>query len=156
ISYGTIDSYIDLMTKSYFIYQCQRYDIKGKEILKTNGKYYVVDFGIRDQLIPNKTTNTGKVLENFIYLELVKHGYHVYVGKIGRDLEIDFVATKDDKKLYIQVSQSVIDPKTREREIKPFSLLKDMSKRYLVSFDSVMIESDYFEHLNVLDFINKL
>lgn len=156
ISYGTIDSYIDLMMKSYFIYQCQRYDIKGKEILKTNGKYYVVDFGIRYQLIPNTNSNTGRVLENFVYLELVKHGYHVYVGKIGRDLEIDFIATKDDKRLYIQVSQSVMDPKTREREIKPFSLLKDMSKRYLVSLDSVMIESDYFEHLNVLDFINKL
>ncbi|MCF7923632.1 MAG: ATP-binding protein [Candidatus Izimaplasma sp.] len=156
ISYGTIDSYMDLMTKSYFIYQCQRYDIKGKEILKTNGKYYVVDFGIRDQLIPNKSSNTGKILENFIYLELVKHGYHVYVGKIGRDLEIDFVASKEDQVLYVQVSQSVMDPKTRERETKPFSLLKDMSKRYLVSFDSVMIESDYFVHLNVLDFINKL
>ncbi len=156
ISYGTIDSYMNLMIKSYFIYQCQRYDIKGKEILKTNGKYYVVDFGIRDQLIPNKSSNTGKILENFVYLELVKHGYLVYVGKIGRDLEIDFVATKEDQVLYIQVSQSVMDPKTREREIKPFSLLKDMSKRYLVSFDSVMIESDYFEHLNVLDFIRKL
>ena len=156
ISYGTIDSYMNLMIKSYFIYQCQRYDIKGKEILKTNGKYYVVDFGIRDQLIPNKSSNTGKILENFVYLELVKHGYLVYVGKKGRDLEIDFVATKEDQVLYIQVSQSVMDPKTREREIKPFSLLKDMSKRYLVSFDSVMIESDYFEHLNVLDFIRKL
>ena len=156
ISYGTIDSYIDLMMKSYFIYQCQRYDIKGKEILKTNGKYYVVDFGIRDQLIPNTSSNTGKVLENFVYLELVKHGYHVFVGKIGRDLEIDFVATKEDERLYVQVSQSVLDPKTREREIKPFSILKDMSKRYLVSLDSVMIESDYFEHLNVLNFINKL
>ncbi len=156
ISYEAVDSYINLMVKSYFLYTCSRYDIKGKEILKTNNKYYVVDFGIRQKIVPNIETNTGRILENFIYLELIKHGYNVYIGKIGRDYEIDFFATKENRKMYIQVSESIIDPETREREIKPFTMLNDMSERYIVSFDKYLYESVFFRHLEVLDFIKIL
>ncbi len=154
ISYEAVDNYISLMVKSYFLYPCQRYDIRGKEILKTNGKYYVIDFGIRQKLIPNIESNTGRILENFIYLELIKKGYDVYVGKVGRDYEIDFVAIRNNKKTYIQVSESIIDPKTREREIKPFNYIRGISNSYLVTFDEIKYESEQFNHINVFDFIN--
>ncbi|MBI9008807.1 MAG: ATP-binding protein [Tenericutes bacterium] len=154
VSYEAVDNYINLMVKSYFLYPCYRYDIKGKEILKTNNKFYVVDFGIRQKIIPNSETNTGRILENFIFLELVKHGYNVYVGKVGRDHEIDFVATKDNKKMYIQVSESIINPTTREREIKPFKQIKDMGDRLIVSLDTIKYKSEYFNHVSLLEFID--
>lgn len=153
ISYEAVDNYINLMVKSYFIYPCLRYDIKGKEILKTNNKYYVVDFGIRQKIIPNVDTNTGRVLENFVYLELIKHGYNVYVGKIGRDYEIDFLATKGNRKIYIQVSESIVNPSTRDREIKPFKMINENFERYIVTLDSHIYTSDYYKHLSVFDFI---
>ena len=156
LSYEAVDNYINLMVKSFFLYPCLRYDIKGKEILKTNNKFYVVDFGIRQKIVPNNITNTGRVLENFVFLELIKHGYDVYVGKIGRDYEIDFYALKENRKIYIQVSESIIDPQTREREMKPFSLINEMGERYLVSFDRQTYASDFCRHVNVLDFIQML
>jgi len=153
LSYEAVDNYINLMVKSYFLYPCSRYDVIGKEILKTLQKYYVVDFGIRQILVPNGEANTGRILENTVYLELRKHGYTVFVGKIGRDHEIDFYAQKSTRRLYVQVSESVIDPATREREIKPFTMLTDMSERYLVTLDTFHYRSDHFRHLGLLDFI---
>lgn len=156
ISYDAVENYMNLLIKSYFLYPCLRYDVKGKEILKSNCKYYVVDFGIREKLIPNKDTNTGRILENFVYLELIKHGYDVYVGKIGRDYEIDFVAIKDSVITYIQVSESIVDESTREREVKAFRYLKDNYKRIIVTFDMVIYPSSNYQHMNVFDFIKTL
>ena len=156
ISYEAVDNYVNLMVKSYFLYPCLRYDIKGKEILKTNHKYYVVDFGIRQQLVPNMERNTGRLLENFVYLELLKAGYEVYTGKVNRDQEIDFVATKEHRKIYIQVSETIIEPKTRERETSAFHYIKDNHKRYLLTLDTIRYESTEYEHQNVFDFIANL
>ncbi len=156
ISYEAVDNYINLMVKSYFLYPCLRYDIKGKEILKTNNKYYVVDFGIRNKIIPNVESNTGRILENFIYLELIKHGYDVYIGKVGRDYEIDFLATKEERRMFIQVSETIVDPKTREREIKPFTMINEIGERYVVSLDKYQYSSEYFKHLYLTDFIEIL
>ncbi|XFA99378.1 ATP-binding protein [Candidatus Izemoplasma sp. B36] len=156
ISYEAVDNYINLMVKSYFLYPCLRYDIKGKEILKTNNKYYVVDFGIRNKIIPNVESNTGRILENFIYLELIKHGYDVYIGKVGRDYEIDFLATKEERRMFIQVSETIVDPKTREREIKPFTMINEIGERYVVSLDKYQYSSEYFKHLYLIDFIDIL
>jgi predicted AAA+ superfamily ATPase len=153
VSYEAVDNYINLMVKSYFLYPCLRYDIKGKEILKTNNKYYVIDFGIRQKIISNVDTNTGRVFENFIYLELIKHGYNVYIGKIGRDYEIDFLAIKDDRKIYIQVSESIINPTTREREVKPFKMLNEVGERYIISLDNQKYLSDYYKHLDIFSFV---
>ena len=151
--FNTVESYISLMTKSYFLYHCKRYDIKGKEVLKTNGKYYVVDFGIRSKLVPNDG-NRGKILENFVFLELLKYGYEVYSGKVGRNYELDFVAKKDGKTIYVQVSESIIDPTTREREERPFSFLTDNHARYLVTLDVPMFSSDKeYTHLHLFDFL---
>jgi uncharacterized protein len=156
ISYDTVDHYLNLMVKSYFLVPCVRFDINGKEILKTNGKYYVIDFGIRQKLVPNYYANTGKILENFIFLELIKSGYEVFVGKVGRDYEIDFIATKGNRKMVVQVSESVIDPTTREREIRPFDFINDSSERFLVTFDTIRFESDQYRHYNVFDFLEIL
>lgn len=155
-SYEAVNNYLKLMNKSFFIYECLRYDVKGKTELKTLSKYYVVDFGIRNQMIPNINTNRGRVLENFIFLELIKHGYQVYTGKIGRDYEIDFIAKKDKKVVYIQVCESLIDPTTRERETRPFSYLKDNYDRIIVTFDNMDFSTNMYKHLNIFDFIKTL
>lgn len=154
LSYEAVDNYIQLMVKSFFLYPCSRYDVAGKEILKTLQKYYVVDLGIRQRMVPNRDANTGRILENTVYLELIKHGYDVYIGKVGRDYEIDFYAVKESRRLYVQVSESIVDPKTREREVKPFTLLHDMSERYLVTLDSFLYASDDYKHVGFIDFLH--
>lgn len=154
VSFDAVDNYVNMMLKSYFIYSCERYDIKGKEILKSNCKYYAVDFGIREKIIPNTNTNTGRILENFVYLELIKNGYNVYTGKVGRDYELDFVATKGDRKLYVQVSESIIDLTIREREARPFKYIGDLSERYLVTFDQIKYKFDNFKHCTIMEFLN--
>ncbi len=156
ISYDSVNDYMNLMVKSYFLYECKRYDLKGKEELKTLSKYYVVDFGIRNELVPNKDSNRGRILENFVYLELLKHGYKVFTGKLDRDYEIDFVAINDDETIYIQVTESLIDPITRERETRPFNYLKDNYTRIVVSLDNIDYSSRMYKHFNLFDFLKSL
>ena len=155
-SYDRVNEYLDLMLKSYFSYKYNRYDVKGKKELKTFSKYYTVDFGIRSQIIPNEGSNRGRVLENFVYLELIKHGYRVYTGKVGRDYEIDFVAIKEKETKYIQVTESLIDPQTRQREARPFDYINDNNKRVIISLDKIDYSTDKYLHLNLFDFIKKL
>lgn len=156
ISYDSVSNYLNLMIKSYFLYECNRYDLKGKEELKTLSKYYVVDFGIRNELVPNKDSNRGRVLENFVYLELIKQGYKVYSGKVGRDYEIDFIAIKDNKNAYIQVTESLIDPSTRERESRVFRELKDNYPRFIISLDTIDYTTSMYKHLNLFVFLKEI
>lgn len=156
ISYDSVSNYLDLMVKSYFLYECNRYDLKGKEELKTLSKYYVVDFGIRSELVPNTDSNRGRVLENFVYLELVKQGYKVYSGKVGRNYEIDFVAIKNNEKSYIQVTESLIDPNTRERESRVFRELNDNYPRFIVSLDTIDYTTNMYKHFNLFTFIKEI
>ncbi len=156
ISYDSVSHYVGLMLKSYFIYECLRYDVSGKEELKTLSKYYVVDFGIRNILIPNKDTNRGRVLENFVYLELIKQGYKVYSGKVGKDFEIDFVARKGEQVIYIQVTETLLDEKTRQRESRPFLSLKDNYDRIIISLDTINFSTSIYKHMNLFDFIKEL
>jgi len=153
ISYDSVSHYLDLMVKSYFLYECNRYDLKGKEELKTLSKYYVVDFGIRNELVPNTDSNRGRVLENFVYLELIKQGYKVYSGKIGRNYEIDFIAIKNNEKIYIQVTESLIDPDTRERESRVFRELNDNYSRFIISLDTIDYTTSMFKHLSLFQFL---
>lgn len=156
ISYDSVSNYLDLMVKSYFLYECSRYDLKGNEELKTLSKYYVVDFGIRNELVPNIDSNRGRILENFVYLELIKQGYKVYSGKVGRDYEIDFIAVKDNVTSYIQVTESLIDPKTREREARVFEELNDNYPRFIVSLDTIDYTTSMFKHFNLFKFIKEI
>ena len=154
ISYKSVNKIVELMEDAFFVYPCYRYDIKGKEILKQSPKYYVVDFGIRSEIVPNSLANQGRILENFIYLELIKKGYKVFTGRTDRNYEVDFIATKNDETIYVQVSQSVIDRNTLERETRVFNHLVNNNRKYLVTMDETYkAQSDKFEHLNVFDFI---
>jgi len=156
ISIDAIENYLTLMCNAYCLYQCRRYDIKGKEVLKTNGKYYTVDFGLRERLVPNIHTDSGHILENFVFLELIKSGYKVFIGKVGRDKEIDFIAIKGEQKMYIQVCESIVTPQVRERETNPFLQLHDNHPRYLVTLDKIIYQFEQCTHLNVFAFIRQL
>ncbi|HAE41734.1 MAG TPA: ATPase, partial [Clostridiales bacterium] len=112
----TIDNYLKMLENAFIIYKANRYDLKGKMFLKTLEKYYIVDMGIRNQLTGLRDTDYGHVLENIIYLELLRRGYEVTIGKVGT-LEVDFVASNTNEKIYYQVSATILDDNTREREL---------------------------------------
>ena len=149
----TVDNYLQMLTKAYVFYKAQRYDIKGKLYLKTQEKYYIVDNGLRNALLDFKQADYGRVLENIVYLELLRRGYHVSVGKVGT-LEVDFVASKAEGKVYFQVSASVFDDTTRERELKPLRAIPDAYEKVLLTMDKIYIK-DYegIKNVNIIDFL---
>ena len=129
---NTVKAYVGALLDSFVFYEAKRFDIKGKEYLKTQGKYYIVDPGLRNFLLGFTGRDTGRVLENVVFLELQRRGYDVAVGKIG-SLEVDFVATRGDEMLYIQVTQSMAANETRERELAPFRKLKNGFPKLIIS-----------------------
>ncbi len=137
---NTVKAYVGALVESYVFYDIKRFDIQGREYLKTLGKYYIVDPGIRNYLLGFKTYDSGHLLENIVCLELLRRGYDVAVGKI-ENLEIDFVATKGDETLYIQVTQSMVDEKTRERELKPLKLLRNGHPKMVIAGEALMVDS---------------
>lgn len=130
----TVEKYIHALIESYVVYQATRYNIKGKEYLKTLEKYYVVDIGLRQALLGASFRDVGHILENVVYLELIRRGYEVYVGKIN-DLEVDFVAFTGDEVNYIQVTATVRDEKTLERELAPLEKIKNSHPKYVLTLD---------------------
>lgn len=130
----TIEKYLDALAESYIVYQAKRYNIKGKEHLKTLEKYYVVDIGFRHMLLGTKQMDAGHILENIIYLELRRRGYDVYVGKVD-EFEVDFVAENSKGITYYQVALSVRDEKTLERELRPLQAIKDHYPKVLLTMD---------------------
>ena len=137
----TIEKYVNSLEESFIVYRAGRYNIKGKEYLKSLEKYYVADIGLRNFMLGKKATDVGHILENIIYLELIRRGYSVYVGKID-DMEIDFVAQNDKGNTYIQVSASVRDENTLQRELRPLKAVKDNYPKLLLSLDDDP-EGDY-------------
>ena len=117
ISRNSVDKYIKLLTSSFVFYEANRYDIKGKALLKTGQKYYIADTGFLGVFFGRRDSDFGHILENIVFLELLRRGYSVQIGKIG-ELEIDFVASNPKEKIYIQVSQSIMDEKTLNRELR--------------------------------------
>lgn len=157
VSYNTVEKYVSNITKSYILYFCPRYDIRSKDVFKTNGKYYAVDLGIRKKIISDRALNLGFTLENFIFLELKKNGYDVFIGVTrNSDKEIDFVAIKNEEKMYVQVSFSVMDEKTLKREVEPFASLRDNYPRYLVTFDEFDFSAPNYKHLHVFEFLKTI
>lgn len=152
ISADTIDNYLVLMCNAYILYPCHRYDLRGKEILRTNGKYYLVDTGLRNQLIGYKHSNLGHDLENIVYLELIRRGYKVYIGKFDH-YEIDFIAQRQDEKYYIQVALSILDEKTKHREFQPFEKIQDHFPKYVITMDELDFSQNGIRHLNVFHFL---
>ena len=130
----TVEKYINALIESYVIYQATRYNIKSKEYLKKYEKYYIVDVGLRYALLRTRVYDVGHILENVIYLELIRRGYEVYIGKIN-DLEVDFVAMLDNNVYYFQVAATVRDNKTLEREITPLVKINDHYQKFILTLD---------------------
>ena len=149
----TIDNYLRMLENAFIIYKANRFDLKGKQYLKTLEKYYIVDIGIRNKLTGLRNTDLGHVLENVVYLELIRRGYDITIGKIGT-LEVDFVATKTSEKIYYQVSASILDPSTRERELRPLQVISDNYPKVILTMDQMPF--DDYEGINVENIINFL
>lgn len=149
----TVEKYVKALIDSMMIYQVKRYNIKGKQYLKTLEKYYVVDIGLRYMLLGKRSTDVGHILENIIYLELIRRGYDVYVGQIEA-LEVDFVAMNSDGITYFQVSASVRDEKTLERELASLQKIKDNYPKYILTLDDDP-DADYdgIRRINALDWL---
>lgn len=149
----TVEKYINSLMESYVIYQANRYNIKGKEYLKTLEKYYVVDIGLRYALLGRKSTDVGRMLENIVYLELIRRGFDVYVGKVN-DLEVDFVAMDGKKTIYYQVSATVRDENTLKRELASLEKISDHYQKIILTLDEDP-EADYngIRRINVLEWL---
>lgn len=130
----TVQAYINALQEAYVFYGIKRFDIKGKEFLRTQGKYYIVDTGLRNLLLGFRDRDTGHVLENVVYFELLRRGYDVAVGKVGNS-EIDFIATRPDEKIYIQVTESMTSESVRKRELAPLQKIRDNYEKIILSLD---------------------
>lgn len=130
----TVEKYLNALMESYMLYQCKRYNIKGRQYLKTLDKYYAVDMGMRKVLLGSKAMDAGHILENIVYLELLRRGYDVYIGKVD-DLEVDFVAMDDNGMTYYQVSATVRDEKTLKRELASLQRINDHYPKILLTLD---------------------
>lgn len=137
----------------YVFFAVEHYDIKGKELLRTLEKHYIVDIGLRNLLLGYRDADRGHILENIVFLELLRRGYHVYIGKIG-NLEVDFLAEKVDEKIYIQVTESLQSEQTRQRELRPLQQITDNYEKNVLSLDHDFIKSENgIKLLNLLDWL---
>ncbi|MBR1648203.1 MAG: ATP-binding protein [Alphaproteobacteria bacterium] len=154
ITSATIDNYIKLLENAFIFYPAFRYDIKGKEYLKTQGKYYMVDLGLRNQRLGFRNTDRGYILENVVYFELLRRGYKVSVGKTD-EKEIDFIAIKSDEKLYIQVTESLSNESTRQRELAALRSVKDHFEKIVLTTDVLFTgtSEDGIKIVNLTDWL---
>ncbi len=149
----TIDNYLRALENAFILYRARRYDIKGKHHLKTQEKFYIVDTGIRGELVGMRGQDYGFTLENIVYFELLRRRYEVSIGKLGA-LEVDFIATKPDKIVYFQVTATMLSEETRERELKPLRSIPDHYEKVILTMDRTPI-SDYdgIRNVNLVDFL---
>lgn len=157
ISVPTIDTYIQGLLDSFLMYKCDRYDIKGKQYLDSNAKYYVADIGLRTALLGIKDMDAGHILENVVYLELIRRGYEVSVGKLvkgGKNIEVDFVAKKSGGLVeYYQVALNVLEPQILQRELASLAAIDDNYPKFLLSMDYGSGENNGIKRLNVFDWL---
>ena len=149
----TVDKYIGMLKSAFIFYSVSRYDIKGKQLLKTLGKNYIIDLGFRNMLLGYRDVDRGHILENVVFLELLRRDYRVSIGKIG-ETEVDFIAEKPDEKLYIQVTETMSGEATRERELRPLRLINDNYEKIVLSMDKSFIKSyEGIKAINIIDFL---
>ena len=149
----TVEKYIEMLRKAFIVISIGRYDVKGKQLLKTLGKNYIIDMGFRNMLLGYRDADRGHILENIVCLELIRREYRVYIGKIG-ETEVDFVAEKPNEKLYIQVTESMQSPETRDRELRPLRMIPDNYEKIVLSMDRSYINSyDGIKSLNLIDWL---
>lgn len=141
------------LLESYIFYEAKRYDIKGKEYLRTLGKFYIVDIGLRNYLLGLRDVDTGHILENIVYFELLRRGYDTAIGKIG-NVEVDFIATNTDEKIYYQVTQTMAADQTKERELRPLMQIRDNYEKVILAMDKGLYNSvDGIKIVNIIDWL---
>ena len=149
----TLQAYIGALLEAYVFYEIKRFDIKGKDYLRTLSKYYIVDIGLRNYLLGFRDVDTGHIIENIVFFELLRRGYDVAVGKLD-DKEIDFIATNAETKLYIQVTESMNDPSTRERELTPLRKVRDNYRKLVITYECLSpITEDGIQIVKLMDFL---
>lgn len=149
----TVYSYLEKLQKAYILHKCSRYDLQGKDILKTQEKFYLADVSLRYSVLGYTVDSVAASLENIVYLELKRRGYDVYIGKI-KDKEIDFVATKQNEKIYVQVTQEIKSEKTQKREYEQLLEIRDNYPKYVVMADD-FAGGNYegIKTMNIVDFL---
>ena len=155
IAVHTVESYLSALTDCFILYQIGRFDVKGKQYLKTGDKYYVADIGLRYALLGTKKADMGHILENVVYLELARRGYEIHIGKVGRT-EVDFIAIGDGGEEYYQVAYTVIDTDgaTLCRELAPLKAIGDHNPKFLLTMDNTPLTShNGIKQINVLDWL---
>ena len=149
----TIEKYISMLRSAYIFFSVGRYDVKGKQLLKTLEKNYIIDMGFRNMLLGYRDADRGHILENIVFLELIRRDYRVYIGKVG-ETEVDFIAEKPNEKLYFQVTETMLSPETRERELRPLRLIPDNHEKIVLSMDRSYITSyDGIKSLYLIDWL---
>ena len=151
----TVQAYVNALLESYFFYEIKRFDIKGKEYLRTLGKFYIVDIGLRNYLLGVRDRDSGHAIENVVYFELLRRGYDVSIGKID-NAEVDFIATTADDKKYIQVTESMQSEDVRKRELAPLQKIRDNYEKIILSLEPGL-DSSYegIKSLNLIDWLLK-
>ncbi|MCH3918524.1 MAG: ATP-binding protein [Spirochaetia bacterium] len=154
VSINTIEKYIKALCDSYLFYKTNRFDVRGRQYLKTFGKYYIVDTGLRNLLFAQRSFDLGHQIEDIVFLELLRRKKKIFIGKAG-NLEIDFVCQVPSGLEYYQVSASVLDAGTLERELKPLQKPGDNYPKYLLTLDEVGTGADYngIRQLNLIDWL---
>ena len=149
----TVDKYIHMLKNAFIFYAVGRYDIKGKQLLKTLGKNYIIDLGFRNMLLGYRDADRGHILENVIFLELIRRDYRVSIGKYG-ETEIDFIAEKPEEKIYIQVTESMTSELVRERELRPLMMIQDNYEKIVLTMDRNFIKSyQGIKVINIIDYL---
>ncbi len=149
----TVEKYISMLRSAFIICSVGRYDVKGKKLLKTLEKNYIIDMGFRNMLLGYRDADRGHIIENIVFLELIRRDYRVYIGKVG-ETEVDFVCEKPNDKLYIQVTESMQSPETRERELRPLRMIPDNYEKIVLSMDRSYINSyDGIRSLCLIDWL---
>ena len=150
----TVERYLQGLQDSLLLYKVNRYDVRGKELLRINAKYYSVDVTLRNLLVGNASRDTGHILENIVFLELIRRGYTVYVGQLAKG-EIDFVAQKGGITEYYQVSETLLDSNTLNRELAPLEAVQDQYSKFLLTLDELNKNANYdgIQQRNVLEWL---
>lgn len=148
----TILNYMNYITKSFLFYGAKREDLRGKSILKSNEKYYIVDQGLYYLFNDENKRSMGSLLENIVYVELIRRGYNVTIGKLN-GFEVDFVCKKPNETFYIQVSESILGEDTRKRELRPFEKIRDNYPKYILTLDNYNLPTGSYIQKNIIDFL---
>lgn len=151
----TVDTYLESLCDAYLFYKVNRYDIKGRMHLKSESKYYICDTGLRNMILGTRNKDIGHQIENIVFLELLRRGYTINIGKSGRNTEVDFVAVRDSKIEYYQVSASVLDENTLKRELVSLKEIKDNYPKYLITLDTLTADHNGIQQMNLIEWLQK-